>query len=213
MKVPCTECGAPILEATATRTGGLCMPCKTGTRASIEASKVRAKRERELDATDPFRIYWRELVHRVHEAATGFEGLSEAEKQYFAVGCLSGEVYNGGFDQFFFNSSGELYQHALKGLEGMGAIKSLKLLQKAKQVMFDFADIPKSTVTRRQRLATQRNASRSSRLEQLDKLFWADPDHLSELSQAFAIQHSLVPAAAQQGTPGDSPRPAGSAHT
>ncbi|HEY1123166.1 MAG TPA: hypothetical protein VGE67_16250 [Haloferula sp.] len=29
-KTRCTKCGAEILQATATRTGGLCMPCKTG---------------------------------------------------------------------------------------------------------------------------------------------------------------------------------------
>ena len=74
----------------------------------------------------------------------------------------------------------------------MGALKSLELLRKAKQVMFDFSDIPENTMARRQLLAGQGNDSRSSRLEQLDRLFCEDPDGLSELSQAFAVRHGLV---------------------
>src|SRR5690606_5526172 len=108
---------------------------------------------------DPSHIYWRALVDRVHKVEPGFEGLSEAEKKYFAVCCLSGEVYNGGFHQFFFNSAGAYYKYVLSGLEEMGASESLQLLRKAKQVWFDFSDVP--TDTRSRGLLLERNASRS----------------------------------------------------
>jgi len=68
------------------------MPCKSGTRSNIEAAKAAAQRERELDATDPFRIYWRELVGRVYKSPAGLTKLSDVERQYWAVGCLCGEV-------------------------------------------------------------------------------------------------------------------------
>jgi hypothetical protein len=43
------------------------------------------------------------IVQRVHDTTDGFAGLSETEKQSFAVSVLDGEIYNGGFDQFFFH--------------------------------------------------------------------------------------------------------------
>ncbi len=86
------------------------MPCKTGTRKSIEAAKVRITEQREREISDPFRILWRELVRRVHQNELGFDGLSEPEKLYFSVGLLDGELYNGGFYQYFFNHSGSYYE-------------------------------------------------------------------------------------------------------
>lgn len=47
-QVACTECGVPILSATALRTGGVCMPCKQGTRKSVDEAK---QRQRERQAT------------------------------------------------------------------------------------------------------------------------------------------------------------------
>ncbi len=192
MKVPCSDCGVLILQETADRNGGLCLPCRSGTRSRIEASKAAAKRERELDATDPTRIYWRKLVDMVFKAPDGLSSLSEVERQYWAVGCLSGEVYNGGFEQYFHNSSGSTYNDALKGLEAMGALASLILLQKAKQVVFGFQAVPKDTGVRRRMLASNGDESHQQRLNELDKQFWADPDKLVELSQDFAVRHDLI---------------------
>jgi hypothetical protein len=157
----------------------------------MEASRRRYREERERDKTDPARIYWRGLVDRVHKTEAGFEGLAEAEKKYFAVCCLSGEVYNGGFHQFFFNSAGAYYAYALSGLEEMQASESLQLLKKAKQVWFDFSDVP--TDTRSRRLLLERNASRSSdaRSDELDKLYWKEPDELGNRCEQYAQQHKL----------------------
>lgn len=192
MKIPCADCGALILRETAERNGGLCMPCKAGTRANIESSKIAAKRSRELDANDPFRIYWRRLVDVVYETPGGLSSLSELDLQYWGVGCLSGEVYNGGFEQYFNNSSGKTYRSAKRGLEAMGALTSRDLLQSAKQAVFGSGAVPEDTAVRRTVLAAVQSEALQQRLDELDKQFWADPDKLSELSEAFAIRHGLV---------------------
>lgn len=192
MKIPCSSCQALIMSETAVRTGGLCMPCKSGTRADIEASKIAAKRERELDATDPFRIYWRQLVDRVHKPSTGKIPLSDLELQYWAVGCLSGEVYNGGFHQYFYNSSGATFAAALEGLKAMGALASLLLLQRAKQMIFGFVDVPEDSFARRTMLVAAESDSLWKRLQELDQEFCAAPDELAVRSEAFAIGHGLV---------------------
>jgi hypothetical protein len=46
IRAACSQCGAMILAGTATRTGGMCMPCKRGTRQSIDESRRRSRERR-----------------------------------------------------------------------------------------------------------------------------------------------------------------------
>ena len=156
----------------------------------MEAGRRWYREHSERDETDPARIYWRALVERVYKTETGFEGLSEPEKKYFAVCCLEGEVYNGGFDQFFSNSVG-YFQYALAGLEDMGAERALELLRRAKQVLFDFGDVPSDTEVRRARMRKDSSRSRDSRAKELDELYWKDPDSLADKLEEYARAHKL----------------------
>jgi hypothetical protein len=107
-RVACKKCGALILPDTAKRNDGLCTPCKGGFRERIEAGKLRQAQEREFKQS-PERRFWLDLVSRAHAYPDGLTKLSSAEKTYYSVSCLIGEVYNGGFEQFFFNSAGSMY--------------------------------------------------------------------------------------------------------
>jgi hypothetical protein len=118
--------------------------------------------------------------------------LSEAEKLYFAVQLLEGEVYNGGFDQYFFNSSGSYYRYAVLGLKELEAAQALALLEEAKQILFNSADVPEDPGHRRQLLRERSSVARTQCLEQLDKLYWKDPDGLWPRCEAFARKHGLV---------------------
>lgn len=192
MKIPCSTCSTLIMPDTAARTGGLCMPCKLGTRAEIEAAKVAMKRLCELEDTDPFRLYWLELVNKVYKSDAGIAGLSNVERQYWAVNCLSGEVHNGGFDQYFYNSSGSTYSDAVDGLKAMGATTSLLLLEKAKKMIFGLADVPGETGIRRRIQVAVDSDALQRRLDQLDKKFWGDAGNLATRIENFAISHGLV---------------------
>ena len=191
-KIPCSRCNVSILPTTAARNGGLCMPCAAGAREAIEASKQHYNKQRELDRADPVRILWRSLVDRVHQADSGYLSLSDAEKRYVAVGLLDGEVHNGGFDQYFFNSASSCYNDALLGLEEIGATASSGLLLKAKQIVFGFDSVPVDTPVRRQ-ISRPLSASQSSRLDHLDKLYCADPDNMSDRIEAFLRRRGLIP--------------------
>ena len=192
-KVGCSSCGAEILAETAARTGGLCMPCKNGTRAQIDAGKQWAA-ERAARESDPLRVLWVSLVRRVNDAAFGFESFSEAEKLYFAVGLLEGEVYNGGFDQYFSNSSGSFYEHAARGLQAVGATRSARLLADAKHALFGDSAVPTDSTERRAHLRAL--SLDSNVLDSLDTQFYEDPDELGALMERFAKEHRLVPAVA-----------------
>lgn len=191
-KVPCKTCGVPVLWETAARNDGKCVPCRSGTRQNTESAKKSYLEERERERTDPFRKLWRDLVRRAYEIPNGFDALSQPEKQYFAVGLLEGDVYNGGFDQYFFNSSGDSYLYAVEGLEAMGAIQTLELLRRAKQVLFGFDEPEQDTERRRAFLRSVANESCSKRLSSLDSLFYKDPDALGAKVEQFAKDNGLV---------------------
>jgi len=188
-KVPCKECKALILPSTAARTDGLCMACKNGIRQNIERSKEYYKKERQLDKTCPFRAFWRDLVSRVYDESHGFHTLTNEEKTYYAVNCLSGEVYNGGFVQYFDNSAGEHYKYAELGLIQVGATNSLRLLRKARNEVFGSDAVPTDKTLRL--AATDSDSIRKS-LDQLDDEFYKDLDQLGDKLEKYAIENGLV---------------------
>lgn len=165
------------------------MACKNGIRESLERSKEHYKKERELEETCPFRAYWRDLVSRVFDPQQGFESLTEQEKAYYSVTCLNGEVYNGGFVQYFDNSAGQHYHYAESGLIQMGATESLRLLRLAKAEVFGADPVPKDRMARLQ--ATD-NDGIPPALAKLDDEFYEDPDALGEKLEAFALINGLV---------------------
>lgn len=189
-RLPCKSCGELIHPDTAAKNDGLCMPCKGGYRANIEAGKKRREEERIYEQSAE-RKYWKALVGRVHGSPDGFQLLADVEKTYYAVSCLIGEVYNGGFDQFFWNSSGALYAYALDGLFEMGAEDSAAQLSKAKQIIFGDTHVP---LDKAERNAKLREIGSRSELEALDKAFWTDPDNLGERCKQYAISHQLYAA-------------------
>ena len=56
-----------------------------------------------------------------------YDRLNEEEQAVLLVLLFEGEINNGGFDQFFSNSSGELYEDALDGLNRMQAVEAASL--------------------------------------------------------------------------------------
>ena len=138
------------------------------------------------------------MVDRVHNTPEGFSSLTDDEKTYFAVSCLEGEVYNGGFSQFFSNNSGELYAEAVIGLEKLNAPRSQNLLQRGAAILFDDI-VPPTDRERRWELIKRHSdideeplPAWCSELEELEKQYWDDPDNLSKLLADFAEDAGLL---------------------
>lgn len=162
----------------------------------MEASRAYYQKLKEYD---PFRELWVSLVKRSAENRE-LDGWSIEEKVYFSVCLMEGEVYNGGFDQYFTNSSGDYYRLALQGLEKMEAANSARLLREAARTMFD-TDPPPDSQSERWRITNSKvrrltelvtRHHRSAQLERLDKHFYEDPDHLADRLTTFAEEHGLV---------------------
>jgi hypothetical protein len=182
-RVPCMQCGRPVRVTTAQRTNGLCVRC------SMEHVRRRPS---------PFSVLYTKLMDRVHNSPSGFDGLSETEKVYYAVALLRNEVNNGGFHQYFFNSSGSYYAYAEKGLVALGATQILELLRKAKAILFPDVPVPVETKRRREILPViASSAARpdwNRQLGELDKHFYADNNGLTPRLEAFARSEGLVSA-------------------
>lgn len=192
-KHPCRACGNPILASTGARTGGLCMPCKGGYRENIEHGKQRAVERREYLAS-PQALYWSALVHRVYHTDEGFAGLALAEQHYYAVSTLSGEVYNGGFEQYFGNSSADHYLIACAGLRALGAVQTLALLEQARSILFGPHPVPLEQSERQLLMPTyaeQGDADCEAALDALDTRFYLDTEALDERLLQHALAHGL----------------------
>ena len=187
-RLPCNRCGELIHPDTAAKNDGLCMPCKGGYRENIEAGKKR-REEEQLYLQSEERRYWEGLVKRVHDERIGLDGIARAEKTYYAVSCLIGEVYNGGFSQFFSNSSGSLCGLAIDGLMELEAETSTALLLRAKEAAFGDRPVPADQRARWDAMANT-DAS-NAEMNRLDKLFYEDPDKLGERCATFAKAHDL----------------------
>lgn len=194
MRVPCRECGAEILPATAEATGGICMACKQGIRKNIEASKAYYAQQR---LYDPMRELWISLVKRVHQTENGFSELSLDEQMYFAVGVLDGEVYNGGMHQYFWNSSGSFYKFTVNGLLEMEAFNALRLLTEAQQLLFSHG-VPED---RAERCASIKDYPENKNapipewaveLDRIDREYWSDPDGMGKRLESFARVRGLI---------------------
>ncbi|MBW4362816.1 DMP19 family protein, partial [Flavobacterium taihuense] len=57
--------------------------------------------------------------------------LTESQKQFYYNQCLEREINNGGFNQYFFNSSGEFAHLTVESLRIIGAHITADILQKA----------------------------------------------------------------------------------
>jgi hypothetical protein len=163
------------------------MPCKGGYRDRIEAGKRRREEEKKYDQSAE-RQYWLALSSRVHASPNGFSMLAPIERTYFALGCLIGEVYNGGLHQFFFNSSGSMYGSALDGLYELEAHETAGLLTRSKELLFGSEPVPQGTAERRKLLQAR---DTPPELEELDKAFWKNSEKLDERCKTYASDHQL----------------------
>jgi hypothetical protein len=187
-KIPCTECGAMILPSTAEANGGLCTPCKRGFRKNIEDGKLRhAERKRARENPDLATRHWRWLVREIYQTPVSAEN-----QTYFAVTILEGEVYNGGFHQYFGNSSGGYYADALRGLEEMGAAECRRILLAAKQLLFGEHEVPQMQAPRFEYLDLEETEpAREEELVALDRAFLVEGDRLRDLLLQYAHKHRL----------------------
>ena len=172
-KTQCADCGAAILVATANKTGGRCLPCAKGTRASIDAGRRRAEEDKAFRASAVWK-FWERLE------ASDFSELSPPEQVYLAVNELRGSVTNGGFRSYF-STFGERASAAEAGLVKLNADGPLQVFREARRV------VGSSSASALNDPAIDRQ------LDELDRRFYAVADGLWDALQKFGVRQGFLP--------------------
>jgi hypothetical protein len=116
--------------------------------------------------------------------------MSPGFQMMYSTSLLESEVNNGGFNQFFINSSGEFAEMALASLKLLGATDYYSVLQKAIEIFR-----AEKQDARLQDLYSQRTAQafsesyQETKLGQCDKGFYDLGDRLSELRVQYVRAH------------------------
>lgn len=113
----------------------------------------------------------------------GFEKLSAAEQVAYCVDAAEREVANGGFRQFFDNSSGDTALETIAALEAIGAVRAAGLVRRAVAVFPGGA--PPQDRDQRGELVDRLPERASEEWEALDEAWNAYPDDLTTLMRRY----------------------------
>jgi hypothetical protein len=133
-----------------------------------------------------FAIAMSNLVFARHEAA-GFAALTEAEQTVYCLDALEREVNNGGFEQFFFNSSGDTALETAAALERLGAAHTAGLLRRAMAV-FPAARPAANRDDRERQMEALAETARHT-WSSLDEAFLEYRDNLAALERKYVAAH------------------------
>jgi hypothetical protein len=115
------------------------------------------------------------------------EQLTEPQKNFYFNQNLEREINNGGFNQFFFNSSGDFTHETIGSLRLIGADKTADILQQAVNE-FPNSNVPKDR-TERQEVLEQIEDKANVVFEQLEQKFQAYEDNLNELNLKYVREN------------------------
>jgi hypothetical protein len=130
----------------------------------------------------------RALFYRIGQKAEarGTNSLTGTERRLCAAHGFDGEINNGGFDQYFFNSTGDDAEVALAALQDMGATAAAALLERAMAV-FPGGKPPADRV---QRQAAMQQMESQSKLvwEKCDNEFYKCKENIDAPCLAYAMK-------------------------
>ena len=111
------------------------------------------------------------------------EKITAEQKHFYFNQNMEREVNNGGFDQFFFDSSGDYAHETVESLKAIGANKTAMLLQQA-IAQFPNQTVPKNRDERR-KILEQIEEKSIEIWEELEHKFYAYEDDLNTLNLAY----------------------------
>ena len=109
------------------------------------------------------------------------EKLSAAQRVFHLNQNFEREVNNGGFEQFFFNSSGDNADETVSSLEAIGAFKTAELLRHA-IARFPDGKVPADSDERQVLMVNTWPEGSSTTFGEFDERFYAYEDPLTDLN-------------------------------
>ena len=124
------------------------------------------------------------------EYGDNMENLNEEQRIFYITQALEMEVNNGGFAQFFFNSSGMFGNELVSSFEKIGAMKTAEICKKAISIYGD--EVPTNR-DEREDVITPDDENEEERIEELlnecDDAFFKYEDDLGELNYQFILNN------------------------
>jgi len=120
-------------------------------------------------------------------ARNGYDKLDSVDKVFVCVWSLEGEVDNGGFDQYYFNTSGDWAFDTPNALLEIGATHTAAIVERGNVLFGDSGPSPDSTI--RQDQLDGLSESAQDKLHALDDEFYRYNDDLSALLAAYLAKH------------------------
>lgn len=146
-----------------------------------------------LQMKDPINALWLALVAAVFtdkdNPSTNY--LSPVCKNLYLLDVLDREVKNGGFDQFFYNTSGSFCQDIPQALKEVGAVELSSIFDKACSVFPD-GIVPGDSNTRRL-LLEELSENAKNQLDAFDQEFCESSDNPWELALRYMRLHESAP--------------------
>ena len=120
---------------------------------------------------------------------SGLTALNQNEIVILSIWQLEADVNNGGFNQYYWNSSGELANEVVTSLVEIGAIETASIVKSA-NANFPNSDPPKDRKVR-QDILEMLEESGTLKLDSLDDEFYEYPCDLLELMYQYILKHRL----------------------
>jgi hypothetical protein len=141
----------------------------------------------ELTDANDFVIALMEHLENKTQYGDDMSCLSEAERIFYITQSLEMEVNNGGFSQFFYNSSGDFSNELVGAFTAIGANATAAICQKA--ILAFGRDIPVDRNEREEMLDELENDEIDEILEECDSAFCDYEDNLNELNYNFVMKN------------------------
>lgn len=141
------------------------------------------------DETD-FTVAMSQYIAQKCSYGDNMENLNDKERVFYITQSLEMEVNNGGFAQFFFNSSGMFANELVAAFEAIGAKKTSEICKKAISIYGD--EVPTDR-DKREELLTSDNEEEDEKIEALlnkcDDEFFEYEENLPELNYQFILKN------------------------
>lgn len=125
-----------------------------------------------------------DAVYKKCEYGDAIEKLNEHERIFFITQALEQEVNNGGFSQFFYNSSGDFSNELVDAFTKIGALKTAEICKKALAVFND--EVPTDRDEREELLD---GLECDDVLSECDDAFYCYEDDLETLNYTYIMQY------------------------
>jgi hypothetical protein len=122
-----------------------------------------------------------------------FVQLEDTDKILVAIWGLEADVNNGGFDQYYFNGSGDQAYYASDALQSIGAHKMASIVSSANDVFGLGGPSRDRSVRQTQLFLVAPNNGIKSPWEDLDRAFQAYPDDIASLLIAYLRAAGQLP--------------------